>query len=49
MKQKNEQRDKKRERERERQTKKKTLKYRQQTDGYQKKSGWGMGHIGNGD
>ena len=31
------------------QTNKKTFKYREQTDGYQRGGGWGMGEIGKGD
>ena len=33
----------------ERQTKKQTLNYREQTDGYQKRGGWAMGKVGDGD
>ena len=43
----NEQREK--EREREKQTKKQTLNYREQTDGYQRGGGGGMGEIGEWD
>ena len=32
-----------------RQTKKMTLNYKEQTDGYQRGGGWGMGEIGDGD
>jgi len=39
----------KREKERERQIKKQRLNYREQTDGYQRGGGWGMGETGDGD
>lgn len=35
--------------ERERQSKEQTLSCREQTDGFQRSCGWGMGKIGDGD
>ena len=38
-----------RQKERETETKKQILDYREQSDGYQREGGWGVGEIGDGD